>query len=90
MQGIIEFFGIGEFIDRPVRQYSSGMFVRFAFSVTVHVEPDILIIDEALAVGDVLFSQPCMRFLEEFKQRGSILFVSHDGGAVSRLCDRVL
>ena len=66
------------------------MFVRLAFSVVVHVDPDILIIDEVLAVGDVLFSQKCMRFLEEFKQRGSILFVSHDGGAVSRLCDRVL
>ena len=90
MPEIIEFSGIGEFIDRPVRQYSSGMFVRLAFSVIVHVDPDILIIDEALAVGDVLFSQKCMRFLEEFKQRGSILFVSHDAGAVSLLCDRVL
>ena len=90
MPEIIEFSGIGEFIDRPVRQYSSGMFVRLAFSVIVHVDPDILIIDEALAVGDVLFAQKCMRFLEEFKQRGSILFVSHDAGAVSLLCDRVL
>ncbi|MDG2047013.1 MAG: ABC transporter ATP-binding protein [Halioglobus sp.] len=90
MPEIIEFSGIGEFIDRPVRQYSSGMFVRLAFSVIVHVDPDILIIDEALAVGDVLFSQKCMRFLEDFKQRGSILFVSHDAGAVSLLCDRVL
>ena len=90
MPEIIEFSGIGEFIDRPVKQYSSGMFVRLAFSVIVHVDPDILIIDEALAVGDVLFSQKCMRFLEKFKQRGSILFVSHDAGAVSLLCDRVL
>lgn len=90
MPDIIEFSGIGEFIDRPVNQYSSGMFVRLAFAVIVHVEPDVLIIDEALAVGDVLFSQKCMRFLEEFKQRGSILFVSHDAGAVSLLCDRVL
>lgn len=90
MPEIIEFSGIGDFIDRPVRHYSSGMFVRLAFSVIVHVDPDILIIDEALAVGDVLFSHKCMRFLEEFKQRGSILFVSHDAGAVSRLCDRVL
>ena len=56
----------------------------------VHVDPDILIIDEVLAVGDVLFSQKCMRFLEEFKQRGSILFISHDASAVSLLCDRVL
>jgi lipopolysaccharide transport system ATP-binding protein len=90
MPEIIEFSGIGDFIDRPVRQYSSGMFVRLAFSVIVHVDPDILIIDEALAVGDVLFSQKCMRFLEKFKQRGSILFVSHDAGVVSLLCDRVL
>jgi lipopolysaccharide transport system ATP-binding protein len=90
MPQIIEFSGIGDFIDQPVRHYSSGMFVRLAFSVIVHVEPEILIIDEALAVGDVLFSQKCMRFLDEFKKHGSILFVSHDAGAVSRLCDRVL
>jgi lipopolysaccharide transport system ATP-binding protein len=90
MPEIIQFSGIGDFIDRPVKHYSSGMFVRLAFSVIVHVDADILIIDEALAVGDVLFSQKCMRFLEEFKQRGSILFVSHDAGAVSLLCDRVL
>ncbi len=90
MPKIIEFSGIGDFIDQPVRVYSSGMFVRLAFSVIVHVDPDILIIDEALAVGDVLFSQKCMRYLEDFKRRGSVLFVSHDAGAVSRLCDRVL
>lgn len=90
MADIIAFSGIGDFIDQPVRQYSSGMFVRLAFSVIVHVDADVLIIDEALAVGDVMFSQKCMRFLEQFKQRGSILFVSHDNGAVSRLCDRVL
>jgi lipopolysaccharide transport system ATP-binding protein len=90
MDSIIAFSGIGDFIDQPVRHYSSGMFVRLAFSVIVHVDADILIIDEALAVGDVLFSHKCMRFLESFKQRGSILFVSHDSGAVSRLCDRVL
>lgn len=90
MEDIIAFAGIGEFIDQPVRHYSSGMFVRLAFSVIVHVDADVLIIDEALAVGDVMFSYKCMRFLEEFKKKGSILFVSHDAGAVSQLCDRVL
>lgn len=90
MADIVAFAAIGDFIDQPVRLYSSGMFVRLAFSVIVHVDADVLIIDEALAVGDVQFSHKCMRFLEQFKQRGSILFVSHDSGAVSRLCDRVL
>ena len=90
MDDIIAFAGIGEFIDQPVRHYSSGMFVRLAFSVIVHVDADVLIIDEALAVGDVMFSYKCMRFLEEFKKKGSILFVSHDAGAVSQLCDRVV
>lgn len=90
MDDIVAFAAIGDFIDQPVRMYSSGMFVRLAFSVIVHIDADVLIIDEALAVGDVQFSHKCMRFLEQFKQRGSILFVSHDAGAVSRLCDRVL
>lgn len=87
---IIEFAGIGEFIDRPVRTYSSGMFVRLAFAVIAHVDADVLVIDEALAVGDALFAQKCMRFLESFKARGAIIFVSHDSGAVTQLCDRAL
>ncbi|HAS22544.1 MAG TPA: ABC transporter ATP-binding protein [Idiomarina loihiensis] len=90
LPNIIEFAGIGEFIDRPVRTYSSGMFVRLAFSIIAHVDADVLVIDEALAVGDALFSQKCMRFLEKFKKTGSIIFVSHDSGAVSQLCDKAI
>ena len=87
---IIAFSELGPFIDRPVRTYSSGMFMRLAFSVAAHVDADLLIIDEALSVGDVRFTQKCLRFLKEFKQRGSILFVSHDLGSVTGLCDRAL
>lgn len=87
---IIEFAGIGPFLDRPVRTYSSGMFVRLAFSVIAHVDADVLVIDEALAVGDALFAQKCMRFLESFKAKGAIIFVSHDSGAVAQLCDSAL
>lgn len=90
VEKIIEFAEIGEFIDRPVKVYSSGMFVRLAFSIVAHLDADLLIIDEALAVGDALFSQKCMRYLEEFKKRGSIIFVSHDSGAVSQLCDKAI
>ncbi|WP_409524926.1 ABC transporter ATP-binding protein [Nitrincola sp. MINF-07-Sa-05] len=91
LDSIIKFSGIGDFIDQPVQHYSSGMFVRLAFSVIAHVDADILIIDEALAVGDALFAQKCMRYLESFrKQGGAILFVSHDAGAVTRLCERAL
>jgi lipopolysaccharide transport system ATP-binding protein len=84
------FAGIGEFIDRPVKTYSSGMQARLAFSVIAHVDADVLIIDEALSVGDAAFTQKCMRFLREFKTRGSILFVSHDMGAVTAFCDEAL
>jgi lipopolysaccharide transport system ATP-binding protein len=87
---IIAFSELGPFIDRPVRTYSSGMFMRLAFSVAAHVDADLLIIDEALSVGDVRFTQKCLRFLKEFKQRGSILFVSHDLGSVTGLCDKAI
>lgn len=90
MDAIIAFSELGDFIDRPVRTYSSGMYMRLAFSVAAHVDADLLIIDEVLAVGDARFSQKCMRFLTEFKRRGSILFVSHDLGAVTALCDRAI
>ncbi|MGE4062293.1 MAG: ABC transporter ATP-binding protein [Rhodospirillaceae bacterium] len=87
---IIAFSELGAFIDRPVRTYSSGMFMRLAFSVAAHVDADLLIIDEALSVGDARFTQKCLRFLKDFKQRGSILFVSHDLGAVTALCDKAI
>ncbi|WP_370652026.1 ABC transporter ATP-binding protein [Caballeronia sp. TF1N1] len=87
---IIAFADIGEFIDQPVKTYSSGMFVRLAFSVIAHVDADILVIDEALSVGDAFFTQKCMRFLRRFQQTGTVLFVSHDSSAVRGLCDRVI
>lgn len=90
MRGILEFADIGEFIDQPVRSYSSGMSVRLAFAVIVHVDADILIIDEALAVGDAFFSQKCMRFLREFQKKGTLLFVSHDAAAVTNLCENAV
>ncbi len=85
---IAAFADIGDFIDQPVKTYSSGMYVRLAFAVVAHVDADILIIDEALAVGDAVFTQKCMRFLRRFQEHGSILFVSHDMGAVISLCNR--
>ena len=87
---IIAFADIGEFIDQPVKIYSSGMAVRLAFAVVAHVRADILIIDEALSVGDAFFVQKCMRFLRRFQQNGTLFFVSHDTGAVINLCDRAL
>lgn len=90
LDDIIAFADIGEFIDQPVAHYSSGMFVRLAFAVIAHVDADVLIVDEALAVGDAAFVQKCMRFLEKFKQQGAILFVSHDTGIVTQLCDRAI
>lgn len=85
---IVAFADIGEFIDQPVKTYSSGMYVRLAFAVVAHVDADILVIDEALAVGDAVFTQKCMRFLRRFQETGTILFVSHDMGAVISLCSR--
>jgi lipopolysaccharide transport system ATP-binding protein len=87
---IVAFSELGEHIDRPVRTYSSGMYMRLAFAVAAHVDADLLIIDEALSVGDAFFAQKCIRFLRDFQRRGSILFVSHDTGAILGFCDRVV
>lgn len=87
---ILAFAEIGDFIDQPVKIYSSGMFVRLAFAVVAHVDADILLIDEALAVGDAYFAQKCMRFLHAFRQQGAVLFVSHDLAAVKALASEVL
>lgn len=85
------FAEIGDFIDRPVKEYSSGMYVRLAFSTAIHVQPDVLIVDEALAVGDAIFANRCLQKLEELKSRKvTILFVSHDLGLVKRLCHRAI
>lgn len=87
---ILEFAGIGDFIDQPMKVYSSGMFARLAFAVAANVDADILVVDEILAVGDAAFNQRCMRYIHKFKQTGTLLFVSHDTGAIASLCDRVV
>ncbi len=87
---IATFADIGDFIEQPVKTYSSGMMVRLAFAVIAHVDADILVIDEALAVGDAVFGQKCMRFLRRFKQHGTVLFVSHDTSSVVNLCSEAI
>lgn len=88
---IESFADIGEFVDQPVKTYSSGMFVRLAFAAAVHVEPDVLVVDEALAVGDIRFQQKCFRRMREFRESGrTILLVTHDLGAVRSLCDEAV
>ena len=88
---IEKFAEIGTFIDRPVKEYSSGMYVRLAFSTAIHVDPEILIVDEALAVGDAIFANRCVKKFEDLKKRNvTVLFVSHDLGLVKRLSDRAV
>lgn len=91
IESIIQFADIGEFINQPVKSYSSGMFARLAFAVAINIEPDILIVDEALSVGDVFFQNKCFRKFDELREKGTtILFVSHDIGSVRQMCSRVL
>ena len=87
---IAEFAGIGDYMDQPVKHYSMGMRTRLAFAICAHVEAEILVVDEALAVGDAAFQRKCMDWIDSFRQNGTLLFVSHSTAEVRRLCTRAI
>ena len=90
LDDILDFADIGDFVNQPVKTYSSGMFVRLAFAVAINVEPDILVIDEALSVGDVFFQQKCYKKIKELAGKSTVLIVSHDLNAMTKLCERII
>ena len=91
VDSIVEFAGVPEYIDVPVKRYSSGMYVRLGFSIAAHLDPDILLLDEVLAVGDIVFQAKCLDLISQLRETGrTIVLISHDLGAIQRLCDRAI
>ncbi len=91
MEAILAFAELGEFIDQPIRTYSSGMLARLGFSVAIHTDPEVLLVDEILAVGDENFQQKCFARMNEFKKQGvTIILISHDRTTMERFCDRII
>lgn len=90
LDDILDFADIGDFVNQPVKTYSSGMFIRLAFAVAINVEPDILVIDEALSVGDVFFQQKCYKKIKELAGKSTVLIVSHDLNAMTKFCERII